>query len=95
MHNPTHDQSPFELTPMAKRIVAGFRPPPPAPGPEEEANDRLAPSRRGLKAVTFHVEPTAHIQLKLLAIELGRSGHAICCEALNDFFEKHGKPRLS
>ena len=95
MPDPTHDDRPFELTPIARRIVAGFQPPPRAPGPAEEANDRLAPSRRGLKAVTFHVDPTAHLQLRLLAIELGRSGHAICREALGDYFEKNGKPRLA
>ena len=94
MPDPTRDNRPFELTPIARRIVAGFQPPAQPPGPPVEANARLAPSRRGLKAITFHVDPTAHIQLRLLTIEFGRSGHAICRKALDDYFEKKGKPRL-
>ena len=94
MSDPTHDESPFELSPIARRIVARFQPAPRPPGPPVEANDRLATSRRGLKAITFHIDPAADIRLRLLAIELGRSSHAICREALSEDFEKNGKPRL-
>ena len=53
------------------------------------------PSRAGLKAITVYVDPAAHRQLRMLAIETDRSAQALLVEAVNDLFQKHGKPGIA
>lgn len=76
-----------------------------APAPAAEAAPERAvtepapvarpPSRAGLKAVTVYVDPAAHRQLRMLAIETDRSAQALLVEAVNDLFQKHGKPGIA
>ena len=54
-----------------------------------------APSRVGLKAVTVYVDPAAHRQLRILAIETDTSSQALLVDAVNDLFQKHSKPRIA
>ena len=61
---------------------------------EDEGDEgRLPPSRRGKKAVTAYVDPETHKQLRMLGLELGMSSQDIIIEALEGFFERHGKTR--
>ena len=72
------------------------RPAPPAPSaPEPDTHAQRAPSRRGRKAVTIYLNAAAHRQLRMLALEQGRSVQDLMTEATNDLFQKHGKPRIA
>lgn len=62
---------------------------------EPDTLDRRAPSRLGRKAVTIYLETEAHQQLKMLAVNEGRSVQALMVEAINDLFEKHRIPRIA
>ena len=73
------------------------RPAPPAPSatPESDPHAHRAPSRRGRKAVTIYLDPAAHRQLRLLALEQDRSVQDLSVEATNDLSQKHGKARIA
>lgn len=66
--------------------------PVPAPQPEEHAH--RPPSRRGLKALTVWVDPAVHQQVRMMALEQGRSAENVLREAVADLFQKYGRPRL-
>ena len=62
----------------------------------DESTDRgRSPSRRGRRAVTVYLDAAAHRQLRLLAVEQGRSGQDLAVEAINDLFGKYGKARIA
>ena len=69
-----------------------FQPTATAPQPETQAH--RPPSRRGLKALTVWVDPAIHQQLRMMALEQGRSAEDMLREAVADLFQKHGRPRL-
>ena len=71
------------------------RPEPPAPAAEPDPHPQRPPSRRGLRAATIYLSPAAHRQLRLLALEQDSSIQALTVEAVNDLFQKHGKPRIA
>jgi chromosome partitioning protein len=68
---------------------------PPAALPSTPADARRSPARQGKKAVAFWVDPGASDQLRIASINQRRSIQQIMEEALDDWFEKHGLPRLS
>ena len=51
----------------------------------------IAPSRVGLRVVTFYVKPEAHKQLRMLSVEAGVTTQELMTEALNDLFRKHAR----
>ncbi len=53
------------------------------------------PSRVGKKPVTAYLEKTAHKQLRSLGLDLEKSSQEMIIEALNDYFELHGRDRLA
>ena len=63
--------------------------------PEPEHQAHRAPSRRGRKAVTIYLDTAAHRQLRMLAIEQDSAVQHLAVEAVNDLFQKHGKPRIA
>lgn len=44
---------------------------------------------------TLRLTPEAWRQLKLLAVERAIPSHALLIEAVNDLFQKHGKPPIA
>ncbi|BAZ19069.1 hypothetical protein NIES4071_109540 (plasmid) [Calothrix sp. NIES-4071] len=58
---------------------------------DNDANEKIPPSRRGKKAITVHFDPAACKQLKQLSMDEETSIQALMAEALNDLFEKYGK----
>ena len=87
---------------MAKRprLSEAFAPAPPAePEPETAPAETTPavrpPSRVGLRAVTVYVDPAAHRQLRILAVEQDRPSQELMVEALNDLFQKYDKPRIA
>ena len=67
----------------------------PEPAPEATDDPNTPPSRRGRRAVTIYVDPAAHRQLRLISLDSGQSAQALLTGALNDLFERHGKPRIA
>ena len=66
-----------------------------APGAAPPATDTGRPtSRRGCRVVTAHVDPAVHRQFRMLAVRHGISGQTLLLEALSDFFQKYGLPRI-
>ncbi len=76
----------------AMQLVSGRAQP---VAPPESAAPYVAPSRVGMKAKTFFLNPSAMRQLKQLALDQGTSEQDILVQALNDMFRKHGKPEVA
>ena len=84
---------------MARSSLADALKPKAAPAraaaAKAENESKIAPSRRGLRAVTYYLDPAAHQQLRIMAIELNRPVHGLIKEATNDLFQKYGKARIA
>ena len=61
----------------------------------EKEKPSTAPSRIGLRVVTFYVKPEAHKQLRMLSVETGVSAQDLMTEALNDLFRKHARSLIA
>lgn len=59
-----------------------------APAAANNGDDK----RRGQ---TLRLMPEAWRQLKMLALERGIASHALLIEAVNDLFQKNGKPPIA
>jgi len=53
------------------------------------------PSRQGKRAISAFFDPAASKQLRLLALEQDSTIQQLLREAINDLFEKHGRPRIA
>jgi hypothetical protein len=53
------------------------------------------PDKEKPRGQTLRLNPQAWAQLKLLAVESATSSHDLLLEALNDFFQKRGKPPIA
>ena len=53
------------------------------------------PSSKQRKGLTLRLSHAAWRQLRQLALDDERSAHDLLIEALNDYFEKRGKPRAA
>ena len=67
----------------------------PARGPVERPEGFYAATRAGKKKVTAPLSGEAHRQLKTLAVEQGGTVEGLLVEAINDLFQKHGKPPIA
>ena len=52
-------------------------------------------SRDKTKPITFHFPKEVRDQLKILAVEQGKTMHQLGAEAMNDLFAKFGKPEIA
>jgi hypothetical protein len=52
-------------------------------------------SRVGKKAMTFYVSPDTHREVRMLALQMDKTGEELFIEAINDLFVKHGKPPIA
>lgn len=57
--------------------------------------DTLPPSRRGKKTVAGHFDPAVSRQLRTIALEHDSTVQGLLTEAINDLFEKYGKPPIA
>jgi hypothetical protein len=55
----------------------------------------LPPSRKGKKTIAGHFDPEVSRQFKLIGAETDRSLQDMLTEAINDFFQKYGKPPIA
>jgi hypothetical protein len=56
---------------------------------------KKAPSKNGRAMLPFYVPVAARTQLKIMAIEMNSTQQDLMTAALNDFFQKHGKPPIA
>ena len=71
----------------------------PTPAPEPSQGDAaprpyFAATRVGKKKVTLGLSPTAHKQLKGLALDQDKTAEILLAEAVRDLFAKYGKPAI-
>ncbi|MHC5778689.1 ribbon-helix-helix domain-containing protein [Nostoc sp.] len=57
---------------------------------EDKTDSKVAPSRRGKRAIIGHFDPAVCKQFKQIALDEDKSSQALLTEALNDLFEKYG-----
>src|SRR5579883_647832 len=68
---------------------------PPSQSPEVRPQQLVPPSRTGKKTIAGHFDPAVSRQLRQVALEEDSSVQELLREAINDLFEKKGKPRLA
>jgi hypothetical protein len=62
---------------------------------DERPTGYYAATRAGKKKATATLSSEAHQQLKFLAVEQGGTVEGLLIEAINDLFQKHGKPMVA
>jgi hypothetical protein len=67
----------------------------PKPGTDAMKAAEAGPDDYRIKGQTVRLTIPAWQQLKLLAIQEGKTSHALIIEALNLLFDKHRKPPLA
>lgn len=65
------------------------------PGVARSAGPEGPPEKEKLRGQTLRLNPRAWAQLKLLAVESATSSHDLLIEAVNDLFQKRGKPPIA
>lgn len=61
----------------------------------ESEQKRLPPSQKGKKFLSVRVDPAVSRQLKQLSIDNDTSVSTLLHEAINDLFQKYGKPPIA
>lgn len=62
---------------------------------DDKTDSKVAPSRRGKRAIIGHFDPAVCKQFKQIALDEDKSSQALLTEALNDLFEKYGKKPIA
>ena len=65
------------------------------PGAVRSAAPETPPEKEKPRGQTLRLNPRAWAQLKLLAVESATSSHDLLIEAVNDLFQKRGKPPIA
>ena len=78
--------------PVAANTAGGMTAIPDNDGPAKTA---VAPSRQGKKAIGGFFDPAVSRQLKQLGIDQDKPVQELLREAINDFFQKHGKSPIA
>ena len=69
--------------------------PEPEPEPEPKRKSPVAASRVGKIAMQAHVNKDAHVQLKILSVETGKSIQELLVDGVNAVFTMHNKPPIA
>lgn len=69
--------------------------PEPEPAPEPKRKTPIAASREGKIAMQAHVNKDAHVQLKILSVETGKSIQELLVDGVNAVFTMHNKPPIA
>ena len=83
---------------MARSKLDKFAATKPAANPvlvETHKQETTASEKGPAKAMTLRLNKDAWRQLRLLAFDDGRTAHALLIDAMNDYFQKRGKPPLA
>jgi predicted HicB family RNase H-like nuclease len=73
--------------PTSLSDVMARKPAAAAPEPEEKGGET--------RTITMRLKPMVHDQLREMAFTSRKSQHSLLLEALNDLFQKHGKPPIA
>jgi hypothetical protein len=65
------------------------------PAPTGEGRGFYAATRVGKKKVTAALDPAVHKELKKLATDREMTAEGLLLEAINDLFQKYGKPPIA
>ena len=65
------------------------------PEPEPKRKTPVAASREGKIVVQAHVNKDAHVQLKILSVETGKSIQELLVNGVNAVFTMHNKPPIA
>jgi hypothetical protein len=65
------------------------------PIPDTSNIKKKGPSKNGRAMLPFYVPVAARTQLKIMAIEMNSTQQDLMTAALNDLFQKHGKPPIA
>ncbi len=68
---------------------------PPRAASAEKGGAGKPPSRHGKRAITGYVPSAAFQQFQILRAERGKDVQELVEEALNDLFQKYGKPPIA
>ncbi|MGA9472720.1 MAG: ribbon-helix-helix domain-containing protein, partial [Terriglobales bacterium] len=60
-----------------------------------KAKTQTQAGRGGTSPITVHFPKQVRDQLKILAVQNGKTLHSLVAEAFNDLFAKHGKPEIA
>ena len=71
------------------------KPPRPEAVPAKAPGVYSPPSRIGKITFAIHIEPAVKAQMKLIALESGRTVQDLTSEALNVVFKAYGKPEIA
>ena len=62
---------------------------------DTQHGEKVAPSRRGKKNISGYFSPEVHRQLRVIAAEEDKNLQEILGDALNELFERRGKPPIA
>jgi len=62
---------------------------------DAKAKARPQKGRGATSPITVHFPKQVRDQLKILAVQNGKTLHSLVAEAFNDLFAKHGKPEIA
>jgi hypothetical protein len=62
---------------------------------DDKTDSKVAPSRRGKRAIVGHFDPAVCRQLKQIALDEDKSSQALLAEALNLLFQSYGKKPIA
>ena len=62
---------------------------------DDKTDSKVAPSRRGKRAIVGHFDPVVCRQLKQIALDEDKSSQALLAEALNLLFQSYGKKPIA
>ncbi|MHC5828832.1 MAG: ribbon-helix-helix domain-containing protein [Nostoc sp.] len=62
---------------------------------DDKTDSKVAPSRRGKRAIIGHFDPVVCKQFKQIALDQDKSSQALLAEALNLLFQSYGKKPIA
>lgn len=62
---------------------------------DDKTDSKVAPSRRGKRAIGGHFDPVVCKQFKQIALDQDKSSQALLAEALNLLFQSYGKKPIA
>ena len=83
------------LSEALRQASGRAEPPKPQAVAAPKAQAHRVPSRRGKKTIAGFFDPAASRQLRQIALDEDSDIQELLREAINDLFEKRGKPRIA
>lgn len=85
----------MKAAPRSKLGIFNSTPAPMAVVTQERGTGKGRPDREGRVMMPFWVPKTARTQLRVMAAHMDTTQQDLMAKALNEFFQKHGKPPIA